>query len=214
MNTYAKDINGTRYSIKVDDTLYFQSQVLWKAIQDIPVDKLKDGFKIEIGFSVYILLKSEIGYSVVSPDYETTPFSEITEDLTLAFLIQMEQLALLQKYHINGETIRFDDEIAVAKDSITKPQICMQRFRDLGGSGWCVNEISQSEDGKFFNVNISEYESIYAYQLLNIRPSLLKILMLPYDYLIVFDGDDIVEILNEKDESITTDLDGNGSIKS
>lgn len=206
MNTYTNDINGTIYTIKVDDSLSFQSQILWKAIQDIPADKLKDGFKIEIGFSVYILRKNEIGYSVVSPNYETTPFSEITEDLTLAFLIQMEQLAILQKYHITGERIRFDDEIAVAKNSIAKPLICMQRFRDLGGSGWCVNEISQSEDGTFFNADASEYESIYAYQLLHMRPSILKILMLPYDYLIVLDGDDIVEILNEKNERITTGL--------
>lgn len=206
VNTYTNDINGTIYTIKVDDSLSFQSQILWKAIQDIPANKLRDGFKIEIGFSVYILRKNEIGYSVVSPNYETTPFSEITEDLTLAFLIQMEQLTILQKYHMNGERIRFDDEIAVAKNSIAKPQICMQRFRDLGGSGWCVNEISQSEDGTFFIVDASEYESIYAYQLLSMRPSILKILMLPYDYLIVLNGDDIVEILNDKNERITTGL--------
>lgn len=202
MNTYTQEMNGIKYSIKVDDALYFQSQLLWKTIQDIPADEIKDGFKIEIGFSLYILQKSESGYDVVAPDYESTPFSEVTEDLTLAFLIQMEQLELLQKCRINGESIRFDDEIAVAKDSIVKPKICMQRFRELGGSGWCLNEISQSEDGSFINVETGEYESIYAYQLFNMRPSLLKVLMLPYDYLIVLDGDDIVEILNENDESI------------
>lgn len=195
-------MNGIKYSMKVDDALYFQSQLLWKTIQDIPADEIKDGFKIEIGFSLYILQKSESGYDVVVPDYESTPFSEVTEDLTLAFLIQMEQIELLQKYRINGESIRFDDEIAVVKGSVDKPKICMQRFRELGGSGWCLNEISQSEDGSFSNVETDEYESIYAYQLLNMRPPLLKVLMLPYDYFIVFDGDDIVEILNENDESI------------
>lgn len=135
----------------MNDALYFQSQLLWKTIQDIPADEIKDGFI---------------------------------------------------KYRINGDSIRFDDELAVAKGSIDKPKICMQRFRELGGSGWCLNEISQSEDGIFSYVETDEYESIYAYQLLNMRPSLLKVLMLPYDYFIVFDGDDIVEILNENDESI------------
>ena len=28
--------------------------------------------------------------------------------------------------------------------------------------------------------------------------------MLPYDYVVVIDGDDIIELLNEKDESIIT----------
>ena len=141
MNTYTKEINGIKYTIKVDDMLYFQSQALWRAISDIPVGRLKDGFKIQIGFSLYILQKAISGYCIVTPDYEPTPFLKVTEDLTLAFWIQMEQLDMLQKYHINGETIRFDDKIAVAKGSIVKPKICLQRFRDLGGSGWCVNEI-------------------------------------------------------------------------
>ena len=169
MNTYTKEINGIKYTIKVDDMLYFQSQALWRAISDIPVGRLKDGFKIQIGFSLYILQKAISGYCIVTP-----------------------------------ETIRFDDKIAVAKGSIVKPKICLQRFRDLGGSGWCVNEIFQNKDGKFSNVDTTEYESIYAYQLLNIRPSVLKALMLPYDYIVVIDGDDIIELLNEKDESIIT----------
>lgn len=204
MTTYTKGINGIKYTIKVDDMLYFQSQVLWRAIYDIPVDRLKDGFKIQVGFSLYILRKMTSGYCIVTPNYETTPFLEFTDDLTLAFWIQMEQLEMLQKYRINGEPIRFDDKIAVAKGSIVKPKICLQRFRDLGGSGWCVNEIIQDKNGRFSNVDTSEYESIYAYQLLNIRPSILKLLMLPYDYIVVIDEDDIIEILNEKDKSIVT----------
>ena len=157
MNTYTKEINGIKYTIKVDDMLYFQSQALWRAISDIPVGRLKDGFKIQIGFSLYILQKAISGYCIVTPDYEPTPFLKVTEDLTLAFWIQMEQL-----------------------------------------------DMFQNKDGKFSNVDTTEYESIYAYQLLNIRPSVLKALMLPYDYIVVIDGDDIIELLNEKDESIIT----------
>lgn len=204
MNTYIKEINGIKYFIKVDDMLYFQSQALWRAIYNIPADRLKDGFKIQIGFSLYILQKGICGYCIVTPNYESNPFLNVTEDLTLAFWIQMEQLEMLQKYHINGEAIRFDDKIAIAEGSIVKPQIYLQRFRDLGGSGWCVNEIFHNRDGELSNVDAAEYESVYAYQLLNIRPSVLKSLMLPYDYIVVFDGDDIIEILNEKDESIIT----------
>ena len=63
-----------------------------------------------------------------------------------------------------------------------------------------MNEIFQNKDGKFSNVDATEYESIYAYQLLNIHPSILKVLMLPYDYIVVIDGQDIIELLNEMDE--------------
>lgn len=78
MNTYTKEINGIKYTIKVDDMLYFQSQALWRAISDIPVGRLKDGFKIQIGFSLYILQKAISGYCIVTPDYESTPFLKVT----------------------------------------------------------------------------------------------------------------------------------------
>ena len=77
MNTYTKEINGIKYTIKVDDMLYFQSQALWRAIYDIPVGRLKDGFKIQIGFSLYILQKTISGYCIVTPDYESTPFLKL-----------------------------------------------------------------------------------------------------------------------------------------
>lgn len=44
VKTYTQEINGIKYSIKVDDALYFQSHLLWKAMRDIPVDEIKDGF--------------------------------------------------------------------------------------------------------------------------------------------------------------------------
>lgn len=46
------------------------------------------------------------------------------------------------------------------------------------------------------------YESLYAYELLQIRPALLKVLALPYHYLAVMDDEQIHAILNENDENI------------
>lgn len=202
MSAYIKEINGIKYNIKVEEVLYFQSQALWKAIQSIPTNELKEGYKFEIGFSLYVLQSAENGYNIVVPDYTTSPFLETTDDLTLAFLIQMEQIKVLQEYNISGDRIRFDDEIIVAKDALLKSTICLQRFKDLHGSGWCINEIKQDDDGKFENVETNEYEVIYAYQLLALRPSLLSVLLLPYDYMAIFNENDCIEILNENNQSV------------
>lgn len=202
MNVYIKEINGIKYNIKAEEVLFFQSQALWKAIQSVPVNELKEGYKLEIGFSLYILQNADDGYNIVVPDYTTSPFLETTDDLTLAFLIQMEQIKVLQEYNISGDRIRFDDEIIVAKDALLKSTICLQRFKGLRGSGWCINEIKQDNDGKFENVETNEYEVIYAYQLLALRPALLSVLLLPYDYMAIFNENDCIEILNEKNQSV------------
>ena len=52
------------------------------------------------------------------------------------------------------------------------------------------------------NADTEEYEMIYAYQLLSLRPSILSVLFLPYDYIVVFNDDECVEILDENNNSI------------
>ncbi len=206
MKAYSKNIHGIIFNIIVEESLYPQAQSLFQVISAIPPEKLRNGFKIEIGFSVFILVENTDGYSIVVPDYTKNPFSETTNDLTIALWIQLEQTDLLRLYNISGESVRFDDKIAVAKNVLQENLISLQRFSDLGESGWCVNGIEQNENGKASNMIANEYESYYTYQLLNVRPELIKILALPYDYIVVFEGDTIVEILNEQNESIVTQI--------
>lgn len=134
---------------KVDDAFLFQSQILWKAIESVSVDELRDGYKFEIGFSLFILHGSGIEYNVIVPDYTLSPFYNTTDDLTLAFLIHMEQVSMLQKYNIEGKSVRFDDEIVVASNALDRTTICLQRFKNLNGSGWCINEIARGDDGEY-----------------------------------------------------------------
>lgn len=202
MKTYTSEINGIKYSLCVEEPLYSEVQSLFQAMKTIPQGKLKNGFKLQIGFSVFILVETAEGYQIVTPDYTNNPFLETTEDLTLALWIQSEQTDLLRLYHLTGETVRFDDKIVVAENVLQKEQISLQRFTDLGESGWCAGEIKKGEDGKYFNVTANAYESYYIYQLLKIRPALIKALVLPYEYIVVFEGDNIIEILNGQNESI------------
>lgn len=203
MKAYTNRINGITYRIAVEEVLYPQAQVLFQAINKIPNDKINDGYKIEIGFSVFIFVKNaNDDYTIVACDYTKNPFKDTTKDLTLALGIQFQQLDILKQYKLVGEDVRFDDKIVVAKNALDKPHISLQRFTDLGKSGWCVDALSFDENGKAVFEKAEGYESYYAYQLLNIRPALIKILPLPYNYIVVFKDDDIVEILNEQNQSL------------
>lgn len=209
MKTYTSEINGTKYSLCTEEPLYAQALSMFRAIRTIHQEKLKNGFKLQIGFSLFIFVETAEGYQIVMPDYTKSPFTDTTEDLTIALWIQLEQADLLQLYHLPGETVRFDDKIVAAENVLQKNQISLQRFTDLGESGWCVEEIKKGDNGEFFPVTANAYESYYIYQLLKIRPALIKALVLPYEYIVVFDGDNIVEILNEQNESVMEATKGN-----
>lgn len=202
MQKYIEEINNIKYRFCVEEMLYPQVKHLLRAIETISKEELHNGYIIEVGFSLFILSETSEGYDITVPDYAGNPFADTTEDLTIAMWIQSEQTDMLRTYKLAGESLRFDDKIVVAKSSLEKPQISLQRFPDLGGSGWCVKAIEKDADGSYQNENTEEYKVYYAYQLLQIRPALLKALVLPYDYIVVFDKEDIAEILNEKNESI------------
>lgn len=204
MQTYIEEIDGLKYKFCVEELLYSQMQPLLSTIKEIPKGELHNGYKIEVGFSLFILLETSEGYDIVVPDYVGNPFTNITEDLTIAMWIQLEQTDMLRQYKLSGKSIRFDDKIAVAKNALENPHISLQRFSDLGGSGWCIKAIEKDAAGNYKNTDPDEYEAYYAYQLLQVRSALLKALLLPYEYIVIFNEEEIVEILNEKNESILT----------
>jgi len=204
IKTYSSNINGNIFSAKVKEPLYPQVQILFKVLEKIPSEKIKNGYSIEIGFSVFSLVEREKGYCIVVPDYMKNPFSDKTEDLTIALWVQLEQTDLLRLCNLEGESVRFDDKLVVAKNVLQEKYISLQRYSDLGkdASGWCVESVVYGEDKKFQGVPTNDYETIFAYHLLKFRPALLKALALPYEYIAVFDGETINAILNGQNENI------------
>lgn len=204
MKTINYTVNGIGFSVSADESIISLAQILFRAIVRIPVERIKDGYKFEMGFSVFICAATDTGFKIVVPDYLSSPFSNTAEDLTVALWILLEQTEMLKGYGIEGVPTRFDDEIVVAKNALESPAISLQRYSDLGkeASGWCIEALKEKADGTYQMVQAEGYESIYAYQLLQKRSSLLKVLVLPYEYVVVVMGDEIVEILNENDESL------------
>ena len=199
---YSEEINGIKFNYCIEEVLSSQMRPILNALSGIPKEKIVDGFRIGVGFSIYTLTGNNNEFDIIVSDYTKSPFVDTTKDLSLAIWIQYEQALFLREHNIEGRAIRFDDVIAVAKEALDKESISMPRFSDLGGSGWCINEVRIDENKKFSIRDTDEYETIYAYQLLHFRPQLMNTLLLPYDYIVVCNGDEVVEVLNDKDESI------------
>ena len=196
MKTFSCKIHDITFNARAEEPLYPQVQTLFQTIQAIPAKNIRNGYSIEFGFTVFFLVEKGNEYCIVAPDYKKYPYSDTTEDLTIALWIQLEQAHLLRLYNLECEGVRFDDKVIVAKNALQENAIYLQRFSNCGkgDSGWCIKPVEHGEAGDF--------EAYYAYQLLSIRPALIKALILPYEYIVIFEGDTIVSIMNEQDEDI------------
>ena len=163
-------------------------------------ERIQDGLLIQIGFSIYKLAQLNMDqFRIVSVNYETNPFKEFTDDLTLALWIQSEQSTLAKEIKIEVSEIRFDEKIVLAKGVFECEHYYLQR-QDTdrkGDSGWFVGYQNQDTD---------DFVAMYAFEILKKNPKLIKSLILPEDYLVVVNGGDIQTILNEQDEEIFSSL--------
>ena len=199
MKIFSCEINGVNFSAKAEEPLYPQLQTLFQLIESIPPHEIKNGYRLEAGFTTFTFVEKTGVYQIMAPDFQKNPLADVTDDLTLALWVQLEQIHLLHTYNIGGETTRFFDKIIVVKQALNESDISLQRFSNCskGDSGWCIESVKNRGSN-----NANDYESYYAYQLLKLRPELIKVLALPCEYLVVFSGNNIKAILNEKNENL------------
>ncbi|MEJ9269659.1 hypothetical protein P4480_31620, partial [Bacillus thuringiensis] len=184
---------------KVEEPLIFHAETLFNLLSKVE-DHLIDGFSIQIGWSVYSLYKYEEYYQIITRDYTKNPFKDKTEDLTIALWVQLEQSHCLRRLNMEGELIKFNDKIVIAKDVLQQEEFYLQRSSgcDEDDSGWYIGPINEEVSG--------ELETIYAYELLKMKPAIIQVLALPYNYLVVFEKDEIKSILNESDIDIWSEI--------
>ncbi|MGC4378119.1 hypothetical protein WD019_14520 [Fictibacillus sp. Mic-4] len=197
MKKFVQTIGDKKMIIEAEEHLNFQVDNLFKTLSKIDSSKLKDGFSIQVGWSVFFLSEKEDGFHLIAPDYTKNPFQDTTDDLTIPLWVQLEQVHCLRKLNIPGETIKFSDKIVTAKNVLQLDDIYLQRSSDCekGDSGWYIGPVNDEDETE-------ELEAFYAYQLLKIRPSIIQALALPYEYMVIFEKDEIKAVLNDQDIDI------------
>lgn len=95
--------------------------------------------------------------------------------------------------------VRFQDTILIRKGCLSEPRLFLHHRWEVEGSdsGWYIGMEGEEPDDRPEN-----FEKIYAYQLLDSRPELLSVLVLPLNYIALFDGDEIEGILDENDMDV------------
>ena len=197
MISIKRNINGKVFKVNSEEYLREQAETLIEIIGNIEASKLKDKFKVQVGLSIFTIRQCSEGFRILAPDYSTNPFSESTDDLTIPLWIQLEQGTFLNKLKLDGEMISFKDKIVCAKGALSIDKIYLERSKEheKGDSGWYIGLVDES-------IATDELEAYYAYQLLNIRPSIIKMLALPSGYMAVIEKNEVKAIIDENDTDI------------
>lgn len=194
----SKVIGDRTFVVKCEESLSLQAEWLLELIKEIEESsRIKNGMRIQAGWTIFTTIERNDCIEIVAPNYDTDPFNETSEDLTVSLSVQLRQNQLLKELNLDGEESLFQDKIIVVKGAIDLEKIYLERSQSVtkGDSGWYLGPVEESDDE-------IELEAIYIYQLVKLRPDLLKALAIPRGYIVVFDKDRIEAILDDDDNDI------------
>jgi len=190
MKKFEKKICNKTFVVNAEGELESQVKLLFEVLSEIEEQRLVSGFSLQIGWGVYYLSEeNENEFVITTPDYLENPFKKTTIDLTLSLWVQLEQTHLLRILQLEGMTTKYSDKIIMERNVLDGEKFYLQRTRavEKGDSGWYVGTIKEET---------KEIYAIYAYELLKMKPQIIKLLSLPNDYMVFFDKGEVKSIVD------------------
>jgi hypothetical protein len=144
--------------------------------------------------------------TIGEPDFSGNALKNVVPEVDRTLRIIKAQAAICKLAGTVGPETYFDQTILVAKAHIKTPGIYMDRreTNNANVSGWYLGPVGASDAP-----TENDLELLYTYQLVSLRPALLKTLCLPVNYLVVFDGDRINKLFDAKGHNLWPENDPN-----
>ncbi|WP_373883235.1 hypothetical protein ACEQ85_01350 [Acinetobacter pittii] len=195
------ELNEKNILMRYSSRLSEQAKWLVELIVDMSRKgvSIEDGVKIQFGWSFLIFRNFDDNQLILcEPDFLSNPFSEEKYSIDFTLEVQALQNSFSKRYGVDPIATLFQDKIILVKGCLDKEKLFMERIEpdlEKGDSGWFINTLEDdSED--------IEYEAIYAFQLLKIRPELMSVLILPPGFIVLVDKNTIEKVINEKNEVV------------
>ena len=162
---------------------------------------LRDGTVIRFGWSDLKLIQHDEELVVYEPDFSKNPFEDYVADVTSTIQVLVEQTNLLHHIHIEGIACIYSDRIILAKGALDVEEIYLQRSASTpkNNSGWYIGK---TRDDNKKEKEIQDYESRYGFEVFQIRPSLMKCLVLPVGFLVLMNGNRIESIVDVDNNNV------------
>lgn len=185
---FEKTVGDVTVTVQADPAHAAAVAGLFYVLERVPPEDLADGRALTLHGNLFILRGTDSGLVVQVPSYLGDPFTEVTEDLSLALWIMDAQARVLRRFGVEGQPARWDDTLVVHKgvleaDSVYVHRTATDREQD---SGWFVGAVGGE------GVPAAEdLERIRVHELSWRRRALLPLLGLPDGHLAIVVGDEI-----------------------
>jgi hypothetical protein len=192
-----REYKGRSLVAYCDPDLEVQANSLLKLVEDADakVGGLKDGTVIEFGWAPLRLHAEDADLVICEPDY-TGSADRFVPTVSRTLRVVAEQAAMLNALGVDGVAAKYDEGVVLKRDVLELRRVYMHRRQPVSDhdSGWYIgppDDVSGPPDA-------SQLDAIQVYRLLDIRPALLRVMALPAEYIVVFDGDEIEAVLNPR----------------
>ena len=151
---------------------------------------LVNGARFQIGWSILKLVATPKGLILCEPDFDSDPFQRFREDVSSTLAVLSAQRDLVSKVGCEPEEVRFDDKVIIFKGCLDESGLYGQRSPpSTGDSGWYFGPTREHRAP-----TVNDLEAVWVYELLHRKPALLPALCLPANWMVVWEGSEIVGI--------------------
>lgn len=196
---FTEEIAGRAVVVRCHPALERHAHWLLGVLRELSQDgvDLWAGQRIEVGWSMLTLREDGKHWVVCEPDFATDPFRMNRDDVTTSLTVQAQQNDVVRRVGVDPVRVSFQDVVLVGDGCLQRPDIYLERVGppDPSHSGWYVGPVVG---------DVARRQSFYVFEVLRARPAIVQALSLPYGYLAVFEGDQIVAVLNEQEQDLWT----------
>jgi hypothetical protein len=136
---------------------------------------------------------------VCEPDFFGNPFTQERPDISTTLAVQVNMIRFAQRVGVDPPDVLFQDKIVLAQGCLRESKIYLERLpiTKRGDSGWYIGPRAGT-----LAPTQNELEAIVVYELLQQRQALLPVLCLPVGYMVIVDDDQMVDVVNARNESV------------
>lgn len=203
MSKHTIQVGDIALSLQCADALDRQGESALRSLQGLAGKGkgLTDGLRVRMGWSMFTLKKQGNELAVCEPDFAGNALQGVRPDVTLTLQVLALQASLLHKLRLRDRSTdtRFEDTLTCARGCLADDDLYLRRGKPTpGDSGWYLGSVRGAERGD----DPSLFETLYVYQLVQKRKGLLQALLLPEDYMVVFQRDQVVSVFDPSNTEV------------
>lgn len=195
METFSVTFQGETISLSCEEGHEEEANMMLEGLCELLQSDptlLAHDTQLNIGWSALRFQEEEDGFWLQEPDFGDD-VSSWRDDFTTTLSVLGQQQQTLVKLEVDGEPYTYEEHVLFQPGALQAALITMERLQMKDGSTvWFINLADDQED----EGDTVELDSVPSYQLLQLRPVLVPLLLLPTGYLALVHEEKVIDIID------------------